>query len=340
MEKEAWTYHATENLAPGIKKILRAQAWAPRFESLPVPLGRFLMDFSSRFTNPGRNKNLIETVHAPFPDSPVRLRCWEPRALQGPRPFVLYIHGGGFVLGSSRSHRAFCELLADEAQCSVYSIDYRLAPEHPYPAAIEDVDRAYEWLLQIKDARGWTEQPLAVAGDSAGGNLATVLCRRLRDRGERMPDAQLLIYPVTDFARNTLSHEKYADGLVLTRSLVDWFFQHYKANPIDHHDVSPLGCKDLRGLPKTFVALAGCDVLLDEGRAYADRLKEAGVPVTVRIFPDMIHAFVNLLLVPEAVAAARECISFLKQDFQRHQTGKETTDGNEQASGRARALAT
>ncbi|HET9236704.1 MAG TPA: alpha/beta hydrolase [Oligoflexus sp.] len=340
MAKDAWTYHAPENLAPGIKRILRMQAWAPRFERLPVPVSRTLMDLTSRFANPRRNKKLIETVHAPFPGSPVRLRSWEPVALKGSRPLVLYMHGGGFVLGSSRSHRAFCELLADEAQCSVYSIDYRLAPEHPYPAAIEDVDRAYEWLLKLRDVRGWTAQPIAVAGDSAGGNLATILCRRLRDRGETLPDAQLLIYPVTDFARNTPSHDKYAEGLVLTRSLIDWFFLHYKANPIDHHDVSPLGCKDLRGLPKTFVALAGCDVLLDEGRAYAERLKEAGVPVTVRVFPDMIHAFVNLLLVPEAHAAALECIDFLKNHFEKHQTGKEKTDGKEQAPDRARALAT
>lgn len=340
MEKEAWTYHATQDLAPGIKRILRTTIWAPRFERLPVPVSRTLMELTSRFTNPPRNRKLIETVHAPFPGSPVRLRSWEPRALKGPRPLVLYIHGGGFVLGSSRSHRAFCELLADEAQCSVYSIDYRLAPEHPYPAAIEDVDMAYEWLCKLRENQGWTRQPIAVAGDSAGGNLATILCRRRRDRGETLPDAQLLIYPVTDFARDTLSYEKYAQGLVLTRSLVDWFFQHYNANPIDHHDVSPLQCKDLRGLPPTFVALAGCDVLLDEGRAYAAKLKEAGVPVTVRVFPDMIHAFVNLLLVPEARAASRECIAFLKNHFETHQTGKETTDGNNEAPGRARALAT
>lgn len=340
MDKDAWTYQTLEDLAPGIRRILRTQVWVPRFESLPVPVSRTLMELASRFANPRRNRKLIETVHAPFPGSSVRLRSWEPRALKGPRPLVFYIHGGGFVLGSSRSHRAFCELLADKAQCSVYSVDYRLAPEHPYPAAVEDVDLAYAWLLKQREARGWTEQPIAVAGDSAGGNLATILCRRRRDRGESVPDAQLLIYPVTDFARNTLSHEKYAQGFVLTQTLVDWFYLHYKANPIDHLDVSPLCCKDLSGLPQTFVALAGCDVLLDEGRAYATRLKEAGVPVTVRIFPDMIHAFVTFLLVPEAHAAALECIDFLKNHFEKHQTGKEKTDGKEQAPDRARALAT
>jgi acetyl esterase len=330
-----------ENLAPGIRRLLKTQGWAPRFERLPVPLSRSLMEMASRLTNPPRDRSLHESVLAPFADSPVRLRCWESRSKKGPRPMVLYIHGGGFVLGSSRSHRAFCELLAAKAECTVYSIDYRRAPEHPYPAALEDVDRAFTWLLNEREKRGWQTKPIAVAGDSAGGNLATILCRRRRDRREPMPDAQLLLYPVTDFARNTLSYEKYANGLMLTRPLVDWFFLHYKADPIDHHDVSPLCCPDLGGLPPTFLGLAGCDVLLDEGRAYAARLRDAGVTVTTRIFPDMIHAFVNLLIIPEARRAALDCIRDLENFFQSHTHDEDASDGrHKQSADRTRALAT
>jgi acetyl esterase len=342
VEKETWVYNSKQDLAPGIRRLLRIEEWAPRVERLPVPVSRFLMEISTRFTSPARNPRVSETIHAPFKDSSIRLRRLEPGALKGPRPIVLFIHGGGWVLGSSRTHRAFCELLADEAQCSVFSLDYRLAPEHPYPAAIQDVERAYEWLLEQREAWGWQTQPIVVSGDSAGGNLATILCRRRRDRQETLPDAQLLLYPVTDFAQNSLSYQKYALGFMLTRPMIDWFFLHYQAaGQHEHQDVSPLRCEDLRGLPPTFIGLAGCDVLLDEGRAYARRLQEAGVPVQVRVFPNMIHAFVMFLVVPEAHAAALECISFLQDLFQKHQSSrKETNDGTQQSSNRRSALAT
>jgi acetyl esterase len=342
VKEEAWVYHSFEGLAPGIRRLLRLQQWTPPFEKLPVPVGRALMEIASRMTNPARNPRLIETIHAPFSDSSIRLRRWEPKNLSGPRPIVFYIHGGGWVLGSSRSHRAFCELLADEGSCSVFSVDYRLAPEHPYPAAIEDVERAYGWLLEQREIWGWQNHPLVVSGDSAGGNLATILCRRRRDRGASLPDAQLLLYPVTDFAQNTVSYQKYAHGFMLTRPLIDWFFLHYQAaGQYEHHDVSPLRCEDLRGLPPGFVVLAGCDVLLDEGRAYARRLQDANVPVDVRVFPNMIHGFVNLLKIPEARAAALECSHFLQDLFQKHQLSrKENHDGPEKTASRPRALAT
>jgi acetyl esterase len=342
VEKEEWVYSSTENLAPGIRRLLRLQAWAPPFEKLPVPVSRVLLEISSHFTNPQRNPRLAVKVHRPFPGRSVTLRHWETRDRPGPKPIVLYLHGGGWVIGSSRTHRAFCELMVDEAQCAVYSLDYRRAPEHPYPAALEDVDRAFEWLMEQREIRGWQDQPIVVAGDSAGGNLATILCRRRRDRGETLPDAQFLIYPLTDVVQRTVSYQKYADGLVLTRSLVDWFFKHYQAaGQHEHHDVSPLRCENLRGLPPTFIGLAGCDVLLDEGRAYARRLQEAGVPTQVKIFPDMIHAFINMLIIPEARAASLECISFLQDLFHKHPSGrKEIKDEQQHATSRRSALAT
>jgi acetyl esterase len=339
VEKDPWDYSTFEDLAPGIRRLLRTNAMAPRFEKLPVPVGRILLEWASRWTSQRSHQRLVETLHAPFPHGTVTLRHWEPHGKSGPKPVVLYMHGGGWVLGSSRSHRGICELIADEAQCAVFSIDYRRAPEHPYPAAVEDVDRAYAWLHEQRRIRGWQDQPIVVAGDSAGGNLATILCRRLRDRGEPLPDAQMLFYPVTDFSQNTVSYQKYAAGFMLTRSQMDWFILHYQAaGQHDHHDISPLRCQDLRGLPPTFIGLAGCDVLLDEGRFYARRLEEAGVDVKMQVFPNMIHAFVNLLTIPEARAAALECIGFLQDIFQNHQ--KENQDDQQQTSNRRSALAT
>ncbi|HYX33856.1 MAG TPA: alpha/beta hydrolase [Oligoflexus sp.] len=336
MNKQPWTYHTHEDLAPGIRRLLRGNQFMPRFERLPLPVSRYLMERASQLTNPRRNPRLIETRLAPFPQVRVTLRRWEPRGNTGPKPVVLYLHGGGWVLGSSRSHRGFCELIADEAQCSVFSLDYRRAPEHPYPAAVEDADMAFQWLQEQREIWGWQDQPIVVAGDSAGGNLATILCRRRRDRGETLPDAQLLMYPVTDFAQNTISYQKYASGFMLTRSLMDWFILQYRAaGQHDHHDIAPLHCQDLRGLPPTFIGLASCDVLLDEGREYAKRLQSAGVPVTLRIFSNMIHAFVNLLRVPEALAAARECVGFLQDMFHQHQpTTKDNQDGQSNTASR------
>jgi acetyl esterase len=318
-DRDEWDYHFHMDLAPAIRRLLKANDWAPRLEKLPLPIGRRLMEFSSQLTSPRRNRKLLETVHMPFPDQAVRIRMWEPREPSPSRPAVFYLHGGGWVLGSSRSHRAFCELIAEQASCAVFSVDYRRAPEHPFPAALGDVEQSFQWLLTQRKAWGWEDQPLVVAGDSAGGNLATVLCRRLRDQGAQMPDAQMLLYPVTDLARNTVSYQKYATGFLLTRTLMDWFYLHYQvAGHAKHPDVSPLHCPSLKGLPPAFIGLAGCDILLDEGRAYAGRLQEAGVPVKLRIFPNMIHAFVNLLKIPEARAAALESISFLQELFQRH----------------------
>jgi len=340
--EQDWTYNSRQDLAPAIRSFLRSQEFLPRFEKLPPPVSRYLMEVGSNLTSPGRNRRLLETLHTPFPHLPITLRSWEPRGLSGPKPAVFYIHGGGWVLGSSRSHRAFCELIADTTQCAVFSVDYRRAPEHPYPAAIEDVELAFQWLQDQRTIWGWQDQAVVVAGDSAGGNLATILCRRRRDRGEDLPDAQMLMYPVTDFGQKTTSYQKYASGFMLTRSLMDWFIRHYQVTgQHGHHDVSPLRCENLRGLPPAFIGLAGCDILLDEGRAYAKRLEEAGVAVQLRIFPNMIHAFVNLLLIPEARAAALESIGFLQDLFQSHQpTRKEKKDEPEHSSNRRSALAT
>jgi len=328
---DEWVYNSHQDLAPAIRRLLKANEWAPRFEKIPLPISRRLMELSSQLTSPRRNQKLIETVHIPFPHQPIRIRKWEPREPSPSRPAVFYIHGGGWVLGSSRSHRAFCELIAEQASCAVFSVDYRRAPEHPFPVSLDDVEKSFQWLLTQRKAWGWEDQPVVVAGDSAGGNMATVLCRRLRDQGAELPDAQMLMYPVTDLARNTVSHQKYASGFLLTRPLIDWFYLHYQVSGLDkHQDVSPLHCLSLKGLPPAFIGLAGCDILLDEGRAYARRLQEAGVPVKLRIFPNMIHAFVNLLTIPEARAAALESIAFLQELFQRHpQKRRDLTHGQQ-----------
>ncbi len=319
--QEALKPFSPDRLAPGLRRMLRLLALFPGLERMPPSLGRWLMDISAVSSNPWRNKGLIQTDHRLADRPEIRLREWTPASLSKARPIVMYIHGGGWVLGSSKSHRSYCEMMAKECNCSVFSVDYRRAPEHPFPGPLHDVEKAWHWLEELRKERGWQNQPMVVAGDSAGGNLATVLCRRLRDSQVPLPDAQFLVYPVTDFAQNTESYANYGTGLILNRPLIDWFFRLYKgALPIDHPDLSPLRCQDLTGLPPTFISLAGYDMLLDEGRAYADRLEAAGVAVTLKIFPDMIHAFINLLAIPEAHAAALETIRPLKEFFKKFQS--------------------
>jgi acetyl esterase len=207
------------------------------------------------------------------------------------RGTVVWFHGGGWVLGGLQSHEALCRLLAHESECEVVAVEYRLAPEHPFPTPLED---CWQALCQIGRR---TCRPLVVGGDSAGGNLAAVCARRARDAGGPKLVAQVLVYPVTDHDFTTASYVEYDEGeALLGRREMEWFWEHYVPQPTtrDDPDVSPLRADELSGLPPAVMVLAAYDPLLDEGRAYADRLRRAGVSVDEWIYGDMIHGFVEL----------------------------------------------
>jgi acetyl esterase len=206
----------------------------------------------------------------------VPTRAYRP---EGARGTVAYFHGGGWVLGNLASVDAVCRALANAAGATVVSVDYRLAPEHPYPAALEDA---------LAVTRALRDRPLAVAGDSAGGNLAAIVARHLKDDVA----AQLLVYPVTDAGVNTPSFAEFADGFGLTAAGMRRFWEVYLDGADGlQPDASPLRAGDLRGLPRAYVLTAGCDVLRDEGEAYAHALRDAGVEVTLRRLPGAVHGF-------------------------------------------------
>ncbi|MGW0158116.1 alpha/beta hydrolase [Mycobacterium sp. NPDC003323] len=229
----------------------------------------------------------------PGPDGSLRVRHY--RADAG-APLLVFLHGGGFVVGSLDTHDGFCRRLCQDAGVHVLSVDYRLAPEHKAPAAAEDCFAAYQWALEHAGELGADPDRIAVGGDSAGGNLAAVVTQTARDRGATLPALQLLIYPMVDPVGETVSRNLFADGYFLTKADIEWFDRHYVGgSEISGEDprVAPLRAQDLTGLSPALVVTAGFDPLRDEGRAYAEALAAAGVPVDRREYGSLVHAFIN-----------------------------------------------
>ena len=210
-------------------------------------------------------------------------------------PALLYLHGGGWVIGDLDSHDDICRWFANAARCAVVCPDYRLAPEHRFPAAIEDAGAVLSHMVAEAPALGINAAHIAVAGDSAGGNLAAVLAIQSRNGTVPPLEAQLLLYPNTDAGQTADSYRRFAEGYGLTRRTMRWFRDQYVRSEADIADwrVSPLRADRLNGAPPAFVALAGQDILHDEGAAYAERLRRAGVPLAVRRLSDQIHGFAS-----------------------------------------------
>jgi acetyl esterase len=233
-------------------------------------------------------------------------------------PALVYFHGGGWTIGDLDSHDVLCRQLALGAQCVVVSVDYRLAPEYPFPAAVEDCFAATRYVAE--NAAKLKISGIAVGGDSAGGNLAATVALLARDAGGPALAFQLLIYPATDQRGGTASYERNAEGYLLTRDAMQYFRRAYLPNEKDWTDwrASPLLAKSHANLPPALVITAGYDPLLDEGRAYADRLSAAGNNVTYREFADMVHGFILFGgVVDTANAAVAECCAALRGAFEK-----------------------
>ena len=251
----------------------------------------------------------------PTPHGTVPARLYTPKKLRkkdGLAPCLVFLHGGGFVIGNLDSHDVVCRKLAHEGELIVISIDYRLAPEHQFPAAPRDAIAATQWVAANARQLGIDEARITVGGDSAGGNLAAVTAIALRGSGPKLA-GQLLIYPATDFRMNHPSHSEPETSVLLTHSVIKWFIDHYMGDG-DRNDwrASPARA-ELAGLPPAYVLVAGADPLRDEGNEYAERLKQAGVPVTYRFFPGQFHGFFTMgKLLNQANIAASEISAWLK----------------------------
>jgi acetyl esterase len=236
-------------------------------------------------------------------------------------PLLVFYHGGGFALGDLDTHDAFCRLTCRDAGINVLSIDYRLAPEHPAPAGIDDAFAAFEWAYAHVDELGATPGQVAVGGDSAGGNLAAVVSQRARDGGGPTPVLQWLLCPPTDFTAKSRSMSLLASGFLLTKRDTEWFeAQYLRGTGIDPADprVSPLLAESLSGLAPALIAIAGFDPLRDEGESYAAALRAAGTTVDLRCFGSLTHGFVNLFRLGGGCATGTsELISALRAHLSR-----------------------
>lgn len=236
-------------------------------------------------------------LHIPGPDGPIPARLYIPAEVPEPAPLLVFYHGGGFCLGSINTHDYAVRFLAKHAGVRVLSVEYRLAPDHRFPAGPDDSVAAFDYAHKHADELGADQSRIAVGGDSAGGTMSAVVAQQTTLRGGPAPAFQLLIYPEPDIGTRRRSRELFAEGFFLTDADMTWFESHYLAPEQDRADprVSPLRAADLSGLPPAYLVTAGFDPLRDGGAAYAEAMREAGVPVVYRCQEDLIHGFVNLV---------------------------------------------
>jgi acetyl esterase len=279
------------------------QARAENFEAVPV------------VTGPRRPMQRVEDLVVPGPAGEIPARLYvAPGNAPEPQPLLVYYHGGGWVIGDLETHDGLCRFLAVHAGCRVLSVDYRLAPEHPFPAAVEDAFAAFSWAAEQASKLGADPARIAVAGDSAGGNLAAAVSILARE-GEAQPAMQLLLYPPTDAVGGSASRDIFAEGFLLTKGDMEWFEAHYIPDGCEESDprISMMRAADLAGLPPAYVATAGFDPLRDEGEIYAERMREAGTRVALRRYPGLIHGFASLTAIsPGSCAAMLEVAGALR----------------------------
>jgi acetyl esterase len=283
-------------LDPHVQMALRAENLTGGFKPAPVEEVRAARRADARaFRGPTIDVTSVRELTIPGPAGDIGARLYAGREVADPAPLVVYYHGGGHVICDLDTHDQPCRFLAAQTPVLVLSVDYRLGPEHRFPAAVDDSLAAFEWAHAHAAELGADPDRIAVAGDSAGGNLATVVAQLAVAKGGPAPAFQLLIYPVTDYSAKRRSYETFAEGFFLTREEMDWFRDHYFASADDRTDprASPILAESLAGLPPAHVVTAGFDPLRDEGEDYAEALRAAGVAVTSRREPDLVHGFVN-----------------------------------------------
>jgi len=298
-----------------------AASLLPPYHEVPAAVARRLYrDTRGALTPDPPAVEYVQLMMAPGPAGPVPFRTYRPKGAGKDEilPALVYFHGGGWVIGDLDTHDVVCRTLCNAARCAVFSVEYRKGPESPFPAAVEDCFCALSFVFKNAGSLGINAKQIAVGGDSAGGNLAAVMALMARDVGGPGISIQLLIYPATDQRYGHPSIDRNGEGYLLTKKTMVYFRGHYLPREQDWLDwrASPLLAKSHAGLPPAFVMTAGFDPLLDEGRAYSEKLKNAGVPTEYREYSDMVHGFVTMgRVVDTANAALADCARALKKSW-------------------------
>ncbi len=292
-------------------------------ESPPEPLepAELRVAFAATWQIPNKNLEPVGRVYErtiPGPGGELRAKVYQPEG-DGPFPTLIWFHGGGWVIGSLDENEATCRVLCNQVGAVVLAVDYRLAPEHRFPAAVEDAYAVLCWVAEHGAEIGADTERVAISGESAGGNLATVASMMARDRGGPRPLLQLLVSPVTAPPGDRKSYVDFAEGYFFPRASMEWFFQHYPRDEADLRDpyLVPLLAEDLSALPPALVMTAEYEVLRDEGEEYAHRLLDAGVPCELVRYPGQIHGFFALLTEQLSVSAVahRRAAAALRKAF-------------------------
>jgi acetyl esterase len=306
-------------LDPKAKALLTAiaAAGAPSIAEIPYDFAREQVEQGyASMKIPVKTVGAVEDIKMEGPGGELRIRIYTPFG-EGPFPVMVFFHGGGWVLFSLEAYDPICSHLCDSAGCIVASVDYRLSPENKFPAAIDDCLAAARWISD--NCAVWNGNPgkMILAGDSAGGTLATVTAMRIRDEGGPNIKGQVILYPVTDYiVPEKPSYVEFAEGYSLTINAMKWFWDKYLDKEEDARNpyAAPLLASDLSGLPPALVIISGYDPLRDEGLAYAKRLAEAGVPVQMSFYGDMIHGFLSYLgILKHAITVVNEISVWIKK---------------------------
>jgi acetyl esterase len=315
------TISAQQQLTPAMRSVIErmARAGHPPMYSLSPQAARAAYEAGAGVLElPAPTLARVERLNIPARDGfamPAQVFAPAFAHVGAPLPLLLYFHGGGFTIGSVATHAVLCKRLAQLSGVAVLSVDYRLAPEHRFPQAVHDAWDALQWAAARASSLGLNPSRIAVGGDSAGGTLAMVCARMARDAG--LPLAlQLLFYPGCSALQDTASHARYAKGFVLERAHIDWFFAQYLNTPQERKDwrFAPLATDDWEGVAPLWLGLAECDPLHDEGLAYADKLRLAGVNTELEIYRGVTHEFIKMgRALPEAVQAHSDAAKALKR---------------------------
>jgi len=313
-------------LTPAMRGVIdrMARAGRPPLHALTPQQAREFYEVGSGVLDiPPHKMARVEAVRIPTRDGAelhaqlVVPHAHSPETAQPPWPVLLYLHGGGFTIGSAATHASLCRHLAHLAHCAVLSVDYRLAPEHKFPTAVHDAWDALQWLHTQAPTLGLDAARIAIGGDSAGGTLSIVTALQARDAGVTLR-LQLLFYPGCAAHQDTPSHKTYAHGFVLEEASITWFFGQYLNTAAERDDwrFSPLNAPDLDGVAPVWMGLAECDPLVDEGVMMADRFRLAGVPVDLEIYRGVTHEFIKMgRAIPEALQAHQDAARALRLAF-------------------------